>query len=931
MIPGSVAWYDVFAQGAQWKQATLASYSTNPLTKELLITCTEPTLLQLPPGIFSGHFRVRALAPVIIRALEGPQTVTLSCGASLGADAALLTLSGDGGILVDGLKLCVATSSSDRDDSDKQIATSCVIVQGPTMFTDCAFDGSPQSTCAVVSASAFFTQCDFAQGANGILVNSPSLAPPTTDAAANSHMAAPNPIGRKSPAAIEVTVEDCGLKNLQLCGIRATPSSSDAVTLKVDHVTLEDVGGTGIIVGGICQATIKDSVISRCGASGVVTEGSSATWLVQCNVEDCRSVAVLAAGESRPVMQNCSIRGNGATPLVVLQGKSSATFHRNEVERTLDEAVEGAEAAEVNGGGDVTVLAIQNSVDAIVEHNVFSVKDRRQQNNRTPDQVEVRGCGLFIDGPCAPVIRFNTIRGPGVDGQQVPSASFYGVVFGLWHDSKCKENVFEGVASDRSYGSVDETGFSFAIPRWNGLLASSAVDEAASQEPVPQHSSPSRADPLHHAAQDASATQSATGSRLAELTTTKKTVVVHPPRAPPSSSRSEQTATTTTTTSTSTTSTSYASTIQHHASSSSSAEHHRSKSRVEELEEEVERLRRQLQEKDASDPSSSRKQRPGTAPRSRGAVTSTSTPVAPPVRPSSARVTRISQNTVASGGATTPRGAESTGEPLTGHYHRWNHGLFGAFLRLQLPLRDVRAPIAPSPAPLRDVDVAHRLHDEYFEKKREEQEKAARAEERRRGTSPKLHRQEQDEVNYRLYTESIEHMQEVRQKLINEDRARFASPRVEYDAERFFDRLKDQNKKRGERREKLMTNYLAPLASARRQPAEAIEAYCNSLYKSHQDEAAVKAAAAAVDAEIRVKLPKPYVVPTRRPKVTSTRAQELYCASLVHSHRDSDLATAASQAVQDTRILKLCKAPRPPPPQQQQQAARRKSSSPGRR
>lgn len=1056
MLPGSTEWYDLFANGATWKETAIAAASN------ATVTCTVPTLIQLSPGTYAGPLLVVANAPVIIRAIEPHSVQFVSRAPGPAADAhqhratdvasrrkseapstaapagfqALLTIAGPGAVLIDGIRFEVAAQGD---------VSRCVTAGSPVMFTECIFSGSDSAPCVVVkAASAFFNQCDFSKGACGLLVvgddESETREEPKEPSSPRTAMAGSGiqtAIRRKNnntraaasvsppppPAVVEVTVEDCGFKMVG-GGIRCCGGGDTTVVLKVDHVTVEDVAGTGIHIGGATRATVKDSVLSHCQAHGFLAEGSCTVWLIQCNVEGCGQCGILATDEAKPVVQNCTIKGTIPSvwasaaaaagmsfaaeetyPLVSLQEKASVTFHRNELELLLgasscepdqeEEEAEG-EGEDVAGPSSqsrkaqrqqqrkkpgAVVLAIQQKVDAIVEHNKLTITDKRPNPFGRP-MPPMAGAGIYVDGPCAPVIRFNAIKGP------AEALGLYGTLFGLWHDSKCKENIFSGILPERAYGSVDEIDFQVAIARsrpgppsgsaspsashlgfaspgeydllranssstatfrsyGGGAAGSTSVDAPLHLEPTPQHSGPSQAvAPLEP---NRTVPVTIVQTRSVEPDSAFRTVPLVAPDAPKARGGAPP---------------------PHPPPASSSAIHRNAesptpppggRSREAELEQEIQRLKQLLEKekkgshddiRDDSDDaaeggaatggfssgrkarktnsprgkleplsSSGRKQRPGTAPRSRGAAPAVATSASnegggrqqqpkPPVRPSSARPARAAAATPSSHAPphSPSDGTTSAGSPdataVLGPYHKWNHGLFTAFLKLQVPLRDVRTPMGgPAPHTVRDADVATRLHDDYFERKKEERHKAEVAEHRTRRMSPKLKPEEQLEVNYRMYTESMEHLKEARELKVREEQLRFASPRVEFSGDSFFHRQSEYRKKAHERREKLEANYLSPIGTATKQKAQTIEAYCTSLYKSHQDQAAREAAADAVKTDIKVTRPKRHEPAVYRGRATTPRAQELYCASLVVSHRDVGLATAAAMAVPDGECL----------------------------
>jgi hypothetical protein len=121
----------------------------------------------------------------------------------------------------------------------------------------------------------------------------------------------------------------------------------------------------------------------------------------------------------------------------------------------------------------------------------------------------------------------------------------------------------------------------------------------------------------------------------------------------------------------------------------------------------------------------------------------------------------------------------------------------------------------------------------------------------------------------------------------------------------FQEKLKEEEKARRERREKLLKKYLyrAPAAP---KPKQEIEAYCNSLHKSHQDEGARHAAAEAAGCAISAPSPRRLEAPPLSPRrVLTEGARNTYLHSLYCSHRDVALAKEAAKVAGEEAIARV--------------------------
>lgn len=281
--------------------------------------------------------------------------------------------------------------------------------------------------------------------------------------------------------------------------------------------------------------------------------------------------------------------------------------------------------------------------------------------------------------------------------------------------------------------------------------------------------------------------------------------------------------------------------------------------------------------------------------------------------------------------------------------HRWRKGLMPAFLRLEVPLSEVRrdrcdhnrnspqqrkknnrqngksttndAEEEANHAPNEEPPNPARMHDEWLEKKRERQrERLART-----GETPtrKMTPSEQQASNERLYRGPMEHRENTMNKLHHEALLRSTSPRqlnvygelmptvvmTEDDRLAFNERLQREEKDRKDRRAMLLKRYVPKEVRVVKPSAETI-AYCASLHRSHQDDDAAQQAAQLCGQPLHVvsvadRVREQVLSRSVTPKVISTAERDAYCESLYRSHKDEALANRAAAVSRSESVARV--------------------------
>lgn len=478
-----------------------------------------------------------------------------------------------------------------------------------------------------------------------------------------------------------------------------------------------------------------------------------------------------------------------------------------------------------------------------------------------------------------------------------------GVLLGLWHDAKFNGNSFSGaLTTEESYSGLEDCADAT-------ILAQPFVEKSDGNEWQPS-------------------------------VPNTETAVLPSPAAPPQKKKGAQ-----------------ESNAQRHsapevaaeAASAASPSAHAQESedaRIAKLEAHIRMLEEKLREKEHKQQQPRRPSRPSTAHASRRAPTqvlpapaadvNSVKPRRPTARPKSAGYQR-SQTSEAPrqrhtgaqdlSPSSSPR-HEDDEEMVAIGKHQWCRSKMKLFMQGRCPLSEVRRPAdesadpgskgtrspvrhhTPNPAHIYDNWEREmrekRANDEMLHKKQMEEEASRRH---------RLTKEEMAAHVARIHTESIEHLQEVRRKWIEEERNRYTPrgrPQTLREADimleaygDFQERYEKDIKDRALRREKLLQKYVAPIPHTTRSRSE-IEAYASSMHKSHHDEALRSKAAAETGVEIRVAPPRSAYPKKSAPrKVLKDDDMAVYCASLYVSHKIESLAEKAAAIAGDDAIARV--------------------------